>query len=75
MKSLLKLGFRRPTKTPTQQLFEARKLQAPMKPDVNWHPDAERQPQAPHFTGMWLDEWANIGNIKNPLASPMESGS
>ncbi len=74
LKSLLKLGFRPKQKTPVQRFFEARKDRIPTTPDVDWHSEAEREPQAPRFTQMWLDHWDNFGNIKNPLASPMESG-
>ncbi len=74
MKTLLKLGFHRKQKTPVQRLFEARKDRYPVKPDTDYHPEAERTPQAPAFTQMWLDHWDNFGNIKNPLASPIESG-
>ncbi|MBK6766491.1 MAG: hypothetical protein IPG71_09305 [bacterium] len=45
----------------------------PIKPDVDYYPDAEREPQAPNFAGMWIDHFNNLGNIREPLGSPMES--
>jgi hypothetical protein len=80
-KNLTKFGFRQRKKT----MAEVFRLKAPrsqrhtpdppIKPDVDYHPEEERKPQAPNFTGMWQDEFRNIGNIRNPLASPMESGA
>ena len=70
--TLMKLGFRPKQKSPVQRFFEAHKDRIPMKPDVDCHPEAERTPQAPHYTQMWLDHFSNIGNIHNPIGSPME---
>ena len=78
-KLLIKLGarIRKPDRafalfsTPAQ----TKKPKAPIKPDTDHHPNAEREPQAPHFAGMWIDHFANIGNIRNPVGSPMESGA
>ena len=77
--NLTKLGFRR-KKDPLLEFFRPpgprlRKPDQPIKPDVDYHPEAEREPQAPNYAGMWIDEYANYGNIKNPLGSPMESGA
>ncbi len=72
---LQKLGFHPRKKTPVQRFFESRRDRLPVKPDVDYHPDAEREPQAPKFTEMWLNHWDNWGNTKNPIATPLESGS
>jgi hypothetical protein len=45
----------------------------PINPDVDYHPEKERKAQAPNFTGMWLDHFSNLGNVKNPLGSSLES--
>jgi hypothetical protein len=75
-KRLIKLGARRQKPDPAIAFFslpaQTKKLRTPIKPDVDYHPDAEREPQAPSYAGMWIDHFANIGNIKNPLGSPME---
>jgi hypothetical protein len=73
--ALLKLGFRSKKKTPIQQFFDARKRHAAVKPDVDYPNHDERTPQAPRFTGMWLDHWSHWGDVKNPVGSPMESGA
>jgi hypothetical protein len=70
--TLKQLGFHRKPKTPTQRAFDARKDRFAIKSETDYHPEAERAPQAPSYAGMWIDEFSNIGNIKNPLASPME---
>lgn len=72
--TLRQLGFQPKKRTPTQKFFDARRGKDAVKPDIDWHPDAERRPQMQAFINMWHDEWSNIGNIKNPLGSPMESG-
>lgn len=74
---LIKLGAKR-RKRPLQELFGPPVAQPqsplrPIKPDVDYHPEAERTPQAPNFAGMWIDHYSNIGNTQNPLASPLES--
>jgi len=46
-----------------------------IRPDVDWMPEAERVPQAPKFTQMWLDHWSHWGDVKNPVGAPMESGA
>lgn len=80
MTSLQKLGFRRKNRQSFVGIFGVRNPQItrrdpPIKPDVDCHHDAERAPQAPNFTGMWLDHFQNMGNIHNPIGSPMESGA
>ena len=76
---LTKLGFRRRKRDPVQEFFrppgETPKPKPPIKPDVDYHPEAERTPQAPSYAGMWIDHFSNQGNVKNPLGSPMESGA
>jgi hypothetical protein len=71
-KMLTKLGFQPRKKTPTQRFFEARQRQDAVKPDVDYPNHDERTPQAQNYTQMWLDHWDNWGNVKNPVASPME---
>jgi hypothetical protein len=76
---LLKLGARR-QRTSLRDLFghpgqPKPRRDPPIKADTDYHPDAERVPQAPNFTGMWLDHFQNMGNIHNPIGSPMESGA
>ncbi len=80
MKTLSQLGFRRKRHAQLRDLFGMQigaepKKHPPIQPDTDYHPDAERESQAPSFAGMWIDEFSNIGNVKNPLASPMESGA
>ncbi len=75
MQTLQKLGFKPKQKTPVQRFFESRRDRLPVRPDVDYHPEAEREPQAPKFTEMWLNHWDNWGNTKNPIATPLESGS
>ncbi|HEY3294955.1 MAG TPA: hypothetical protein VGL38_05935 [bacterium] len=78
---LIKLGARKPKRLTLADVFGVRKTQwhptpdPPVKPDVDYHPEEERKPQAPHFTGMWLDHWSHWGDVKNPIGSPMESGA
>jgi hypothetical protein len=78
MTSLIKLGFRRPPKRSLRDLFYPpqpleSKPHHPIKPDIDYHPEAEREPRAPNYTQMWTDHFGNMGNVHNPLGSPMES--
>jgi len=78
MTSLTKLGFRR-QRTSLREIFgppgpPPKRLKA-VSPDVDFPVHDERTPQAQNFSHMWIDEFRNIGNIQNPLASPMESGA
>jgi hypothetical protein len=79
MKTLTQLGFRRKQNRTIADFFGVQVPAAkphtpdpPIKPDTDYHPDPPREPQAPGFAGVWIDEFSNIGNIKNPLGSAME---
>lgn len=79
MKTLTQLGFRRKNQATLRDLFGIRapvetRKNPQITPDTDYQPDAEREPQAPGFAGMWIDEFSNIGNVRNPLGSAMESG-
>jgi hypothetical protein len=67
MKTLSELGFRKRPK-PLQ-------LHKPIQPDVDYPNHDERTPQATNYTQMWTDHFSNLGNIHNPVGSPMESGA
>jgi hypothetical protein len=79
MNYLTKLGFRRRQQRSLRELFgppgEPPKRPQPIKPDVDYHPEEERKPQAPNYAGMWIDHFSNMGNIHDPVGSPMESGA
>ncbi|MCB9367557.1 MAG: hypothetical protein H6507_00375 [Calditrichaeota bacterium] len=77
-KTLKQLGFRRKSDSiqhfflPHRPIENNRKT---IKPDVDYPIHDERVPQAPNFTGMWLDHWSHWGDVKNPVGSPLESGA
>jgi len=70
-KTLKQLGFKRNPDTRRMLLHVEREI----RPDVDWMPEAERVPQAPKYTQMWIDHFSNYGNIRNPLGSLLESGA
>jgi len=77
-KTLKQLGFKRRQEPfqkyflPTRSIENKRKS---IKPDVDYPIHDERVPQAPNFAGMWIDHFSNLGNIRNPVGSPLESGA
>ena len=74
-KMLTKLGFRK-QKSSILEFFRPpahpKKPDPPIKPDVDYPNHDERTPQAQNYTQMWLNHWDNWGNVKNPVATPME---
>jgi hypothetical protein len=78
-KQLTKLGAQKHTKRTLRDLFGSpgppHQLAKPIRPDVDYPNHDQRIEQAPNFSNMWIDEFRNIGNMKNPLGSPMESGA
>jgi hypothetical protein len=76
--NLKKLGFRRKKKSITDFFrppSEPLPLPKAIKPDVDYPNHDERTPQAPAYAQMWNDHFNNMGNVKNPLGSPLESGA
>jgi len=72
---LMKTPNQNPQTTSLKALGFRRRKQEPIKPDVDYPNHDERVPQAPNFTGMWLDHWSHWGDVKNPVGTPMESGA